>query len=62
MASVAAPVPVDVPPMSPTLAETPSPAHKEIASRETFLQAIQTKERYVLLYAYTGEVSEAAEA
>jgi len=63
MATVAAP-------LSPRLVETPiapieveaPAAHKEITNREQFLAAIQTKDKYVLLYAYTGEVTPAAEA
>ena len=37
------------------------PAHKELLSKENFQEALQTKEKYVLIYAYTGEVPPQAE-
>jgi len=57
-------------PMSPTSALAPAPievtiqepAHKPCASKEQFMEALQTKDKYVLLYAFTGEITEAAEA
>jgi len=41
--------------------QTPVPAHKELLSKENFAEALQTKDKYVLIYAYTGKVSPQAE-
>jgi len=41
--------------------QAPAPAHKELLSKENFVEALQTKEKYVLIYAYIGEVSPQAE-
>jgi hypothetical protein len=61
MATVAPPMsPVDI--VAPKPAELQEPAHKPCASKEQFMEALQTKDKYVLLYAYTGEITEAAEA
>jgi len=38
-----------------------APAHKTLASKEDFQNALQTKDRYVLIYAYQGQVPPAAE-
>jgi len=41
--------------------QTPVPAHKQLESKEQFAEALQTKDKYVLIYAYTGKVSPGAE-
>jgi hypothetical protein len=38
-----------------------TPAHIVLDSKERFQEAVQTKDKYVLIYAYTGEVSPQAE-
>jgi hypothetical protein len=37
------------------------PAHKELLNKDSFVEALQTKEKYVLIYAHTGEVPPQAE-
>jgi hypothetical protein len=41
--------------------QQPVPAHKELLSKEDFQAALQTQEKYVLIYAHIGPVPPQAE-
>ena len=47
--------------MATAAVQAPVAVHKELSSKEQFQAALQTKDRYVLIFAYQNEVPPGAE-